>query len=208
MPNKRASGDTSQSASHSLEVADILLLQEKAKSMAQTEHKKQKASSALHSATISKPPIAAPPLAMKQILPRNHRVCAKLLLPYHPASLMHMAQLLNPTPDLLHILHHVLLQDSSANPRSTKNQWSPPTATALLLTHDPPSTHPKRQNALLQRLSTKKSFRSSSNCGLTQHLEAMPAHLPIRCQKQQRKLPPRCQKVILLLQLTNIYLST
>ena len=56
MPNTHASGDASQSASHSLGVADILLLQEKAKSMAQTEHKKQKASSTLHSATISKPP--------------------------------------------------------------------------------------------------------------------------------------------------------
>ena len=56
MPNTRASGDASQSTSHSLEVADILLLQEKAKSMAQTEHKKQKASSTLPSATISKPP--------------------------------------------------------------------------------------------------------------------------------------------------------
>ena len=56
MPNTRASGDASQSASQSLEVGDILLLQEKVKSMAQTEHKKHKASSALHSATISKPP--------------------------------------------------------------------------------------------------------------------------------------------------------
>ena len=56
MPNTHASGDASQSASQSLEVADILLLQEKAKSMAQTEHKKHKASSTLHSTTISKPP--------------------------------------------------------------------------------------------------------------------------------------------------------
>ena len=56
MPQTRASGDASQSTSQSLEVADILLLQEKAKSMAQTEHKKNKASSALRSATLSKPP--------------------------------------------------------------------------------------------------------------------------------------------------------
>ena len=65
-------------------------------------------------------------------------VCAKVLLPCEPASLIHMAQLFNLTPGLLQVLHHVLLLDSSANPRSTKNHWSPLTVTALLLTHDPP----------------------------------------------------------------------
>ena len=153
------------------------------------------------------PPTAAPLMMMMQLLHRNHPVCAKVLLPCQPASLIHMAQLFNPTLDLLQVLHHVLLQGSSANTRSTKNQWSPPTVTALL-TPDPPSARPRRQNAHLQKPSTEKSFRSSSNRELTQHLEAIPAHLPARCQKQQRKLPPRCQKVILLLQLTNIYPNT
>ena len=123
------------------------------------------------------PPTAAPPLKTMQCLHRSHPVCAKVLLPFQPASLIHMAQLFNLTPDVLQVLHHILLLDSSANPRNTKNHWSPPTATALLLTHDPPNAHPKRQNTHLQRPSTEKSFRSSSNHELLQHLEAMPVHL-------------------------------
>ena len=143
-----------------------------------------------------------------QLLHRTHQACAKVLLPCQQASLIDMAQLFNPTLDLPQVPHPILLQGSSTNPRNTKNQWSPLTATALLLTHDPPSTGPKRQNVHLQRLSTEKSFRSSSNCKLIQHLEASYVHLPTRCQKQQRKLPPYCQNVILLLPLTNIYPNT
>ena len=146
---------------------------------------------------------------MKQILPRNHPVCAKLLLPYQPASLIHMAQLFNLTPDLLHILHHVLLQDSSANPRSTKNQWSPLTATALLLTHDPPSCTSKKA----KRSSTKTLYKeilqvlqqsqanSASGSNACTPTNSMPEAI-------EEIGPTCCQKVILLLQLTNIYLST
>ena len=151
-----------------------------------------KASSTLHSATISKPPDSSSSSdddAAPAQEPSN--VCQSATA--MPTSI--------PDP------HGTVVQPDSRSP-SGSPPCSPPTVTALLLTHDPPSTHPKRQNMHLQRPSTEKSFRSSSNRKLIQHLEAMPAHLPTRCQRQQRKSPQCCQKVILLLQLTNIYPST
>ena len=208
MPQTGASGDAFQSASQSLEVADILLLQEKAKSMAQTEHKKNKASSALHSAPLSKPPnsssssdddtdpaqepssVCQSASALPTSIPDPHGAVEQTD-PRSPSG----SSSRSPTRQL-----HKPKKHKKPMVTSNSNSSSDP--------RPPKCTYPKRQNAHLQNPSTKKSFKSCSNCELTQHLEAMPVHLPARCQKQQWKLPPHCQKVILLLQLTNIYPST
>ena len=208
MPNTHALGDASQSASQSLEVADILLLQEKAKSMAQTEHKKHKASSALCSATISKPP-------------NSSSSSDDDAVPAQDQSSMCQSATAMPTsiPDP----HGTVVQPDSGSPSG-----SPPHSPSRLLhkpkkhkkpmvTSDsdssssdlqPPKCRSKKAKCASTKTSTEKSFRSSSNHELIQHLETLYAHLPTRCQKQQRKSPLHCQKVILLLPLTNIYLNT
>ena len=207
MPQTCASGDTSQSASQSLEVADILLLQEKAKSMAQMEHKKNKASNTLHSATLSKPP--------DNSSSSDNDADPAL----EPSSVCQSASAL---PTSIPDLHGTVVQTDPESPSGssshspTRQLCKPKKHKKPTFTSDSDSSSdprpPKHTSKKAKCTSTKSLYKEILQ--VLQQSRASSASGSNACTSTSLmpeatvEILPCCQKVILLLQLTNIYPST